>query len=45
MILRARLTYARGDHPLIVIGVDADIVALEVKGKLTVLDVLQLIFV
>ena len=38
-------TNARGDHPLVVVGVDAHVVVLEVEGVLAELDVLQLVLV
>lgn len=37
-------TYARRNHSLIVVGVDAHAVTLEVKGKLAVFDMLQFVF-
>ena len=38
-------TNTRRHHPLIVVGVDADVVILEVKGELAELDVLQFVLV
>ena len=35
----------RGDDPLVVVGVDADRIGLEVEGVLAVLDLLQLVLV
>lgn len=39
------LTYARGHHSFIVVRIDTHTVALEVKGKLAVFDMLQFILV
>ena len=36
---------AWGDDPLVVVGVDADRIGLEVEGVLAVLDLLQLVLV